>query len=346
MKKYAWAVIGAGPAGIAAVGKLLDHGVEGHEIVWIDPAFAVGDFGALWANVPSNTKVDLFEKFLQACKAFSYDNCDQTFALHGLAKEETCRLGLMADPLRWVTQQLKSKVDTRLGVVKKLELKDHQWHLLLNDNHLTATKVILAIGADPKSLHYPAVKEISLKNAIDHDRLSEHVHAADTVAVFGSSHSAILVLKNLIAHGVEKVINFYRSPLLFATPFEEGILFDDGGLKGDAARWARENLHGALPLGLSRYYASEENIKQYLPGCSKAVYAVGFKRRHSIVVEGIEEMTYHHQVGIIAPGLFGFGIAFPEAKENPWGIVEFRVGLWKFMDYLQRIMPVWLKYSV
>ena len=34
---YAWAVIGAGPAGIAAVGKLLDHGVADKDIVWIDP---------------------------------------------------------------------------------------------------------------------------------------------------------------------------------------------------------------------------------------------------------------------------------------------------------------------
>ena len=44
---YAWTVIGAGPAGIAAVGKLLDHGIAGEDIAWIDPAFAAGDIGDL-----------------------------------------------------------------------------------------------------------------------------------------------------------------------------------------------------------------------------------------------------------------------------------------------------------
>ena len=46
MATYAWTVIGAGPAGIAAVGKLLDHGIAPEKIAWIDPAFAAGDLGA------------------------------------------------------------------------------------------------------------------------------------------------------------------------------------------------------------------------------------------------------------------------------------------------------------
>ena len=45
MKNFDWAVIGAGPAGIAAIGKLLDAGIEPQRIAWIDPTFAVGDFG-------------------------------------------------------------------------------------------------------------------------------------------------------------------------------------------------------------------------------------------------------------------------------------------------------------
>lgn len=40
MASYEWTVIGAGPAGIAAVGRLLDHGVAAERIAWVDPAFA------------------------------------------------------------------------------------------------------------------------------------------------------------------------------------------------------------------------------------------------------------------------------------------------------------------
>ena len=57
---YQWAVVGAGPAGIAAVGKLLDQGIEPTEILWLDLQFKVGDLGAYWQNVSSNTTVQLF----------------------------------------------------------------------------------------------------------------------------------------------------------------------------------------------------------------------------------------------------------------------------------------------
>jgi cation diffusion facilitator CzcD-associated flavoprotein CzcO len=66
MKSYRFAVIGAGPAGIATVGQLLDAGIPSDEIAWIDSHFAVGDFGMLWRNVPSNTRVSLFMRFLLA----------------------------------------------------------------------------------------------------------------------------------------------------------------------------------------------------------------------------------------------------------------------------------------
>jgi hypothetical protein len=50
-------------------------------------------------------------------------------------------------------------------------------------------------------------------------------------------------------------------------------------------------------------------------------------------------------VGIRGPGLFGLGIAYPEVKTDPLGSVEYQVGLWKFMVYLNKVMPVWFKYD-
>lgn len=81
---FDWAVIGAGPAGIAAVGKLIDAGIPAPNIIWLDPAFAVGDFGAKWRQVPSNTKVSLFLKYLNSCAAFHYNQCAARYELHHL----------------------------------------------------------------------------------------------------------------------------------------------------------------------------------------------------------------------------------------------------------------------
>src|SRR5689334_20935055 len=103
MKTYRWAIIGAGPAGIAAVGKLLDQGIADQDIIWIDPTFTVGDFGSIWQHVPSNTKVDLFLKFLYACDAFAYTGCDEYFDLNHAPRDKTCHLHFMAKPLQWVT---------------------------------------------------------------------------------------------------------------------------------------------------------------------------------------------------------------------------------------------------
>jgi hypothetical protein len=126
---------------------------------------------------------------------------------------------------------------------------------------------------------------------------------------------------------------------------DDWILFDDSGLKGEAADWARQHLDGTQPKHLTRVYANQENIEHYLPQCDKVVYAVGFERRTLPIIEGLGHVSYLDHCGIIAPGLFGLGIAFPQAKANQLDITEYRVGLWKFIEYLREILPIWLKYA-
>ena len=72
MTQYSWTVIGAGPAGIAAVGRLLDHGIAPEEIAWIDPEFSAGDLGGKWRAVPGNTHVASFLDYLTASPSFRF----------------------------------------------------------------------------------------------------------------------------------------------------------------------------------------------------------------------------------------------------------------------------------
>jgi len=58
-----WVVIGAGPAGIAAIGQLIDANISLNKITWIDPSFTVGDFGTAWGHVHSNTPIESFLSF-------------------------------------------------------------------------------------------------------------------------------------------------------------------------------------------------------------------------------------------------------------------------------------------
>lgn len=339
-----WAVIGAGPAGIAALGAILDKGVSAQDVAWIDPHFAAGDFGQLWSGVTSNTKAGLFTRFLHQCDSYGYGTAPD-FSLAHLDPEKTCYLGDMREPLLWVTEQLRNRCQAIQTKAQRITNHAQGWEIHLDKGDTIVSKnVVLALGADEKTLSYPDVKVMSLQQVLNENTVQDHFSPEDTVAVFGSSHSAIIALRHLTEMSVKQVINFYQSPLKFAVYMDDWILFDNTGLKGNTAVWAREHLNGNEPDNLLRVFSNKENIAHHLPLCNKAVYCVGFASR-TIPVEGVPVVEHDPHTGIIAPGLFGVGIGFPELKTDPYGHQEHSVGLWKFMDYLHRVLPLWMRYT-
>ncbi len=345
-RRYDWAVVGAGPAGIAAVGKLLDHGVSDKHILWIDPEFEVGDFGRKWSGVPSNTKVGLFLEFLHDIQSFNFRSKQHQFELSEIDVEANCLLEIVVKPLQWVTQQLLKRVESKRDFVNALQLKDRLWHVTLSETTVQAQHVILAVGAEPREMDHLDKKQIDLATALNPQRLKEACQKVNRVAVFGSSHSAILAIRNVIEGKLAEVVNFYKSPLRYAVYFDDWTMYDDTGLKGTTATWAREHLDVTATPGIARYYSDETNIRNHLDGCDRVISAIGFERRHEIALTGYPAFSYDRRSGIIAPGLFGLGIAFPEMYTTPLGNIAQRVGLWKFLDYLKRVMPIWLSYHV
>ncbi len=334
-----WLVVGAGPAGIASVGKLLDNGVLPASIVWVDPEFRVGDLGRRWRRVSSNTKAHLFRRFLSSCRSFGYDPGRMAYALDSIDPQETCLIENVVEPLQGVTEKLASEVTAVRSKVTSLRREGEGFVAETRSGLIEAEKVILAIGAEPLDLPFP-LPRIGLDDALDEARLAAAVGPDDTVAVFGSSHSAIMAVRNLIGAGARKVVNFYRSPLRFAVDHGDWILYDNTGLKGRTADWARTM--GEIPAErLLRVKSSAENILRYLPLCTKVVYGIGFVPRR-LPVAGVNLAGYDQRTGVVAPGLYGCGIAFPERVVDRAGHEEYNVGLWKFMHYLDRVVPVWM----
>jgi len=340
---YAWTVIGAGPAGIAAVGKLLDHGIAPEGIAWIDPAFAAGDLGGKWRSVSSNTQVGLFLDYLNGLSAFRF-SAAPPMPLPDADPQETCALALVADPLVWVTEHLRERVQAFQTTATALFLERRQWRIETEQQELASKNVVLAVGAVPKKLAYPQLKEIPVEVALDPEKLAGEPLRDATVAVFGSSHSSMIALPHLLRHPVEKVINFYRSPLRYAVNLDDWILFDDSGLKGRAADWARENIDGVYPDRLERCWISSPHFEEKLAECDRAVYTVGFERRTLPETKQWGQLDYNPNNGILAPGLFGLGIAFPARATDRYGYVEYRVGLKKFIDHLHSVLPLWFRY--
>ena len=344
MKQHEWTVIGAGPAGIAAVGRLIDHGIAPEKIAWVDPHFAAGDLGDKWRAVSSNTAVSLFLDYLNASPSFRFREAPP-FKLTEVDPRETCLLDLVADPLVWVTEQLRQRVTAFPSVATELYLRNRQWSVQTEHGVITSEKVIVAVGATAKKLAYPDLAEIPIDVALDPEKLAAQPLDGATVAVFGSSHSTMIALPNLLNRPVEKVVNFYRSPLRYAVDMGDWTLFDDVGLKGRAALWARENIDGVYPERLERVSMHSPEFRQHLAECDHVVYTVGFERRRLPRTPQWERLDYNPANGIIAPGLFGFGIAFPECRTDRLGFTEHRVGLHKFMTYLNTVLPLWMSYG-
>ena len=231
--------------------------------------------------------------------------------------EETCALALVADPLVWITEHLRERVNAFETTATALFLERRQWRIETEQQELTSKNVILAVGAVPKKLDYPQLKEIPLEVALDPEKLAQEPLENATIAVFGSSHSSMIALPHLLRHPVEKVINFYRSPLRYAVYLDDWILFDDSGLKGQAAVWARENIDGVHPDRLERCWVASPDFEEKLAACDRAVYTVGFERRTLPETRQLGQLDYNPNNGILAPGLFGLGIAFPDACDRP-----------------------------
>jgi hypothetical protein len=212
------------------------------------------------------------------------------------------------------------------------------WIVQTQTGALSAKNIILATGAEPKLPPYPHPDIIPLDAALNPQRLEKLIKPQDTVAIFGSSHSAILVLAN-VQRLHAQIINFYRSAHRYAIEMDDWILYDNTGLKGFAADWAKQHLDTQLPKNLKRCLISDPSFEREFAKCNKVIYAVGFDARKAPFPEG----QYDPATGILAPGLFGIGIAYPKAKRDPMGNLEYEVGLWKFMDGLNQLMPLWLQ---
>jgi hypothetical protein len=241
--------------------------------------------------------------------------------------------------------------------------------------------LVLCTGAAPRRVPLPLPENTLHPTPLDLDTTLSPTLLAKalprgtptTVGVVGSSHSAVLVIMNLFnlaktTHPHLRIRWFARSPTLRYAQYMDGwILYDNTGLKGNAATFAKENIDGdalaTSPVGkfCERIDCSggpereAATMQRELPGCKFVVQAVGYELNalpalRSRAKGPIEGLAYQHESGAFrdaagheVKGLFGAGIAFPERVVDKAGNTEYAVGFWKFMNYLKRVTPQWVE---
>ncbi len=337
-----WAVVGAGPAGILTVGLLLDLGVPGNNITWIDPEFNAGRLGQYYTSIPGNAKTQMYIDFIQGCKIFQECSSQSLNALYTYDREKAYPLHIIVEPLQDITNYLSSKVTVVKNTLISLYFENNLWNVGIQGDTIQAYSVVLATGSHPRTLNYDCNHKIPLDIALNKSLLAEHVQATDSIAVIGSSHSAVLLLKFLHELKVQRIINFYKKPLVYSVDMGSWI-FHAEGLKASTAEWAKNVLEKNPPISIIRIFNTQQALDAWLPTCNKIIYAVGFERNELPLINGMQEITYDDRSGVIAERLFGIGIAFPENYIDPLGNNEHRIGLKFFLEYAQRVMPEWIK---
>lgn len=278
-------------------------------------------------------------------------------------RESGCTLGYAADLVVFLTQEIIRTLDKEVkilkGTAKTLSRVSSRkcWTITTTspdqrDSDHEAEYVVFATGCAPVEPPASHTATISLDTALTPSLLKQKLdeQSSNKIAIVGGSHSAILALKNVCDHSPgNQVLHFYRSNLKFAEYKDNWILYDNTGLKGLAADWAKET-YPALPnikrFKLTGKPAEEEQLyAQEVPSCNFIVYAIGYEPNPlpRVSVDGkalaikFDSLTGKFDVD----GLFGCGIAFPERVTDPVGNVEYAVGFIKFMHFVKKVSPSW-----
>lgn len=319
---YEWTVIGAGPAGIATIGKLLDRGVSKNTILWLDQKFHVGDFGSKWKHVESNTSVESFIYYYDSCQSFEFEKSEVSFLIEKLAIDKFCPLAVAAEPLHWLTSHLQQKVDWHQKKATLLQQQEGNWHILLDDATTVLTKkVVLAIGATANCLDIVGQSVISLEDALMPDKLAEKINSHDEIALFGCGQSARSILENLTMFSFKAVHHFYR----YTDNFE--FYFGD---------FEHAKVHPKL--------MQQQTLFQTLKKVNKVIYAIGFTKR-ILDIKGLpKKYSFDERTGEILPNLYGLGIAFPSYVRHQQGQAKLaQTAIAHYVDRLDEVLVTWLQ---
>ena len=310
------AIVGLGPAGIFTLASLPEEVLP--ETLILERSCIGGDLSSQYGSVIANiTKGDFITIFKMIPKW-----ANQSFGeLDAYQDKDAPKLADVCKMLRRLSKPDIQKAHLHTTALSNLVQTTDGWNLVTPKETYQAKKVILCLGATPKTMDLP-LPSIPLPIALAQDQLSHVVAPSDTIVVFGTSHSGTLILNNLKQLGCQNVYAVYRGK----TPVQEG-------LKLAAAAIAQEMQNkqwGELtPTFIN--YDDFSKIYRVLSKANAVIYAIGFESR---------TFTYTNQDGICAPltdttpGVYGFGIGRPRPTNISDGI-----GFEAFILAIQEELP-------
>lgn len=313
-------IIGSGAAGLLVLYNLQTNGISPTQVIVVDPHLCGGDLSQKWCCVRSNTV------WSQLLTAVPFPGALPE-SYQSLNPDEPCLLRHYISYLQDATRTYLNQCEVHCVYATKVWHESDKWQIQLKTKEtLHADLLILATGSEAKSLNLP-YPSIPLCIALEKEKLKPLVKPGSHHLVFGTAHSASLIVKNLVDCGAT-VTNFYATPKPFY--FDRDGEYD--GIKQDAAVIADKILAGELPVKLVSIQDTAAVIR-HTKKVDGVVYAIGFEARNPF---GLKD--YNGETGQLQgyPNAWGFGIAYPNKASDG---IHWDVSIPAFQAHIQRQMP-------
>jgi len=339
-------VIGTGPCGILTAGLFAEK--HGKDMLWIGDSdiHELGGRFNRYLAVPGNTPVTSFKEAFAMVPLLSDDAVIQNLTPD---EDGTCPLGhvfpVLSSFSRRIAQTCTTSFSTRVTSLH-LNSDDKLWTVKTNSNHsFCGSSVIFIPGAIPRPQPTTNHSYVDVLDAVQpqHGVLTTLASSNATVSVVGNSHTAMLIVKNLIEADVPKIRVYQKSPLKHAEHRPGGwVKYDGTGLKGSVSDWVKSyHFRGVEFVNVP----VDENTEDLIDESDAVIWATGFVRENmpDLMIDGVlmggMYSEYDGYSGEIAPGLFGGGIGFPERWTDPQDHSEYRVGFNPpFVAHMARIL--------
>jgi hypothetical protein len=319
MKKVC--IIGCGATGLLLLHNLQKQGISPEQVIVIDPTFFGGDLCNKWFSVTSNTR---WEQLLQAVPYPG--TLPEKWS--SLPPSDPCSLRHYIDYLLEVVKPYLLQCELRSTYATKAIHESNKWQITLKAQKavVEADILLVATGSEPKQLDLP-YPSIPLDVALNKERLQQSVKSGQHILVFGTAHSATLIVRNLLDCGAS-VTNFYATP----KPFYFDRDGDYDGLKQEAALIADKILKKELPVTLVSVQDMGGIIRQTRK-VDAVVYAIGFEARDPFGLK-----SYNSETGQLDTysNAWGFGIAYPNKASDG---IHYDVSIPAFQAHIEKQMP-------
>jgi hypothetical protein len=316
-------IIGSGAAGILLLLNLEANNVVPEKVTIVDPYHDGGELARSWSHVRSNTT---WRQILEAAPPKK----ELPSPWKELDPEQPCDLWYVIRYLQWLVKSYYNKCNIHTGQVNKIiQREDKRWELMIQgSSHSLVTDIVcFTTGSEPKSLDCP-FRSIPLSIALDENRLKHFVSSEDNVLLFGTAHSATLIVKNLVNLGA-KVTNFYLPP----KPFFFAKDGDYDGLKQDAAVIAEKILNKEYPNVQLVSVHDTAAVIRASKQATAAIYAIGFQSRNLLGFTDYDELTGRLKN---VTNAWGFGIAYPNQATDGH---HWDVSVPAFQAHIQKQLP-------